>query len=198
MKNHYSLTRTFCFLALLFLSKSILAQRPTINSFSPTNGPIGTSVTILGTNFNATAAQNIVYFGATRATVTAASATSLTVTVPSGATYKAITVLNNTTHLTGSSAAPFNVTFTGGAINTATFDPKVDLLLSADIGDPSAILISDLDGDGKSDLVVCHYYYGFLSRSIIISVFRNTSSSGTITAGSFASKVDFTINGILA
>jgi len=49
-------------------------------------------VTIAGTNFNTTAANNIVYFGATRATVTAATATGLTVTVPAGATYKPISL----------------------------------------------------------------------------------------------------------
>lgn len=45
------------------------AQVPTITSFSPTSGPIGTTATITGTNFNTTAANNIVYFGAVRATV---------------------------------------------------------------------------------------------------------------------------------
>ena len=33
---------------------------PTITSFSPTSGPIGTTVTITGTNFNTTAANNVV------------------------------------------------------------------------------------------------------------------------------------------
>ena len=43
-----------------------------------------------------------------------------------------------------------------------------------------------MDGDGKSDLVV-------VSRDInTVSVFRNAGVSGSITAGSFASKVDFT------
>jgi hypothetical protein len=59
-----------------------------ITSFTPATGAIGSSVTITGTNFNTTAAQNIVFFGATKAVVTAASATSLTVTVPLGATYQ--------------------------------------------------------------------------------------------------------------
>ena len=43
-------------------------------------------MTITGAGFNATAAQNVVFFGATQAAVTAASPGSLTVTVPLGAT----------------------------------------------------------------------------------------------------------------
>ncbi|MEP1779247.1 LamG-like jellyroll fold domain-containing protein, partial [Reichenbachiella sp.] len=76
------------------VSVSIAPQPvPTISSFSPANGPIGTEVTITGTNFDATPANNIVFFGAAKAAVTAATSTSLTVTVPAGATYEPITVL---------------------------------------------------------------------------------------------------------
>ena len=46
----------------------------TITSFSPTSGLVGTEVTITGTGFDATSANNVVYFGATAASVTAASA----------------------------------------------------------------------------------------------------------------------------
>ncbi len=57
-------------------------EPPTISSFSPTSGLIGTTVTITGTNFNTTASNNVVYFGAVKATVNSASSTSLNVTVP--------------------------------------------------------------------------------------------------------------------
>ena len=43
---------------------------PVITSFTPTSGPSGTTVTITGTNFNTTASNNIVWFGAVQATVT--------------------------------------------------------------------------------------------------------------------------------
>jgi hypothetical protein len=65
---------------------------PVITSFSPETGTVGTTVTITGSGFDPTPANNIVYFGATRAVVSAATATSLTVTVPYGATYQFITV----------------------------------------------------------------------------------------------------------
>src|SRR5471030_1472542 len=100
MKNIF--TKTLPLIVIAFFSVSrVMAQAPTITSFTPASGPVGTSVTITGTNFNATAANNIVFFGATMATVTAASTTSLTVTVPAGATYQPISVLNGATALTG-------------------------------------------------------------------------------------------------
>src|SRR5471030_1583932 len=86
-----------------------LAATPAITSFSPASGPVGTSVTITGSGFNTTAANNIVFFGATVAQVTSASATILTVIVPAGATYQPISVLNGGTQLTGYSAKPFVV-----------------------------------------------------------------------------------------
>ena len=69
------------------------AQVPIITSFSPVSAKPGDAVTLTGTNFNVTPGNNIVFFGATRATVTAASAMSVTVTVPSGATYAPLTLL---------------------------------------------------------------------------------------------------------
>ncbi len=57
---------------ILLCSGLAEAQTPTITSVSPNAGSTGTAVTITGTNFNTTAANNIVYFGATKATVSSA------------------------------------------------------------------------------------------------------------------------------
>ena len=176
------------FIAVVFTLLSVglaYAQVPTITSFSPKSGNIGTSVTITGNNFNATTNQNIVFFGATKATVTAASTTSLTVTVPTGATYEPITVLNLGTTLMANSAVPFRVTFAGGAISATSFDAQVNFVsdsVNAKVG------IGDLDGDGKPDLVVTNV------GSNKISVFRNISSNGSISSSSFENRVDFTTN----
>jgi hypothetical protein len=64
---------------------------PTITGFSPTKGSAGTSVTISGTNFQ-TQADDAVYFNSALATITAASATSLTATVPTGTSSGRISV----------------------------------------------------------------------------------------------------------
>src|SRR6188474_809576 len=74
------------FIAVLFMASGLYSQ-PVINSFSPASGPVGTTVTITGSNFNTTASRNIVYFGATRAVVSNSTLTSLAVTVPAGSTY---------------------------------------------------------------------------------------------------------------
>jgi sugar lactone lactonase YvrE len=65
---------------------------PTLTGFSPTSGTVGTTVTLTGTNFSTTVASNLVKFNGTTATVTAATATSLTVSVPAGSSTGKITV----------------------------------------------------------------------------------------------------------
>ena len=186
MKRIISKKLIVCYLSLFLINLSLLAQ-PTITSFTPTSGTVGTSVTITGTNFNTTDVNNIVFFGATRATVTAANATSLTVTVPTGATLAPISVLNTGTALSAYSLAKFTPTYSpnNGSITTTDFDPKKDYAAPAS-GNPAGRAIGDIDGDGKPDMLVVNYGIG------TISIFRNTGSSGTI---SFATKVDFSING---
>ena len=54
------------FVSFVVLSLSVIAQVPTITSFSPASAEVGASVTITGTNFDATPANNIVYFGSVK------------------------------------------------------------------------------------------------------------------------------------
>ena len=185
-QSKYTLPVRFI-LSVLFLvfSLNIMAQ-PVISSFSPSGGVIGTSVTITGSGFNTTAAGNIVYFGATRATVTAATATSLTVTSPAGASYQPISILNTSNNLTGYSAQPFNTIFNSGSgqpISASSFNALVNFTTGTNPF--SIVAVSDIDGDGKPDLIVANEY------SNTFSVLRNTSSVGSITTASFAAKVDF-------
>ena len=56
-----------------------------ITSISPTSAPVGSSVVITGTAFNATPSSNTVTFGTIPAQVTGATTTSLTVVVPANA-----------------------------------------------------------------------------------------------------------------
>jgi uncharacterized protein (TIGR02145 family) len=161
-----------------------LPAPPTITSFTPASGPVGTTVTITGTNFSMVAA-NTVWFGAVKATVTSTSPTQLVVTVPLGASYQPISVLNTATGFTAYSSAPFNVTFPSTRILDGTaFEAVVDFSTGT-ATNPDNIAIRDIDGDGKPDLAVTNY------TSSTVSVFRNTSTSGSITTGSFAAKVDF-------
>ena len=170
----------------LFLFALEANSQPIINSFSPLNGPVGTTVNIVGSNFSADTSSNVVFFGATRANVLNASPTNLTVVVPIGATYQPISVVNTLTNLIGNSVLPFEVTYNNGIgqlIATSSFSPKVDFTTGAN---PSGIVaVADIDGDGKPDMVV-------VNRSTnTFSILKNTSSSLTIGKTSFASKVDF-------
>ncbi|HYK45337.1 MAG TPA: FG-GAP-like repeat-containing protein, partial [Parafilimonas sp.] len=211
----------------LFLALRRNPPPPTITSFSPSSGPVGTSVTITGTNFNSDITQNSVYFGAAKAIVTAATSTSLTVTVPPGSTYENISVCDTRHNTTGFSSRPFIVTLDEGAI---TFNPKTKVyegfpygITAADVdGDgltdlvspsggnllilpnsssngnlsfnspvvltvgsfPYAVAFKDINGDDKADLIVAN------KDADNVSVFKNTSQPGNI---SFAAKQDFAV-----
>ncbi|MCT7313304.1 IPT/TIG domain-containing protein [Ralstonia sp. CHL-2022] len=59
---------------------------PTISGFSPAIGVVGTTVTVSGTNFRATASENSLQFNTRSATVAAATATTLSAAVPASST----------------------------------------------------------------------------------------------------------------
>jgi YD repeat-containing protein len=63
-----------------------------IYQLSPTSGAVGSSVTVYGTGFSATPSQNAVSFNGTGATVTASTATTITTSVPTGATTGTVSV----------------------------------------------------------------------------------------------------------
>ena len=66
---------------------------PTITSFTPSVGPIGTTVTVTGTNFETVPTQNRLTFNGGRAVVGSATATSLGTTVPGTGTSGRLTVV---------------------------------------------------------------------------------------------------------
>lgn len=179
-----TMIQKLCILLSACLIGSFLsAQVPSITSFAPTSGPIGSTVTITGTNFNTTAADNVVYFGPVKATVNAATATTLTVTVPVGTNYQPITVLNTASGLKAQSRLPFNVTFSSGlSISAMNFAAKVDSVTATR---PSGLATGDMDGDGKPDLVMGH------SVTQSIRIYRNNSTGNTV---SFRSKANLTLN----
>lgn len=160
---------------------------PTITSFTPSAAPVGSTVTITGSNFNAAASGNTVYFGAVKAPVTSATTNSLTVTVPAGATYQPISVTNTSRGLTGFSSKSFATTFSnpfGTGIPANYYNPPVDILT----GRYQYLTLGDLDGDGKPDLIATG-----ISNGKFVSVYRNVSTTGSITASSFAPRVNFPV-----
>jgi hypothetical protein len=88
---------------------------PTITSFTPAAGPVGTSVTISGTNFTGATA---VRFNGVTASFTVNSATSIQAIVPAGATSGPISV--TTPGGTATSASAFTVTASAPTITSFT------------------------------------------------------------------------------
>ena len=175
-RNHF-----FSLLVICLFGQQLTAQVPTISLVAPASGIVGTTITITGTNFSATPANNTVYFGAVKATVSAAAAASLTVSVPAGATYQPITVTVN--NLTAYSPQPFTVTFAGGnTLGTNSFVPATYFNTGSW---PESEAAGDLDGDGRADIVTMN------SFDYTMTILQNNSIPGTI---SFAPKIVFSNN----
>jgi len=79
---------------------------PTISSFTPASGPVGTAVSITGTGF--TGASKVTFNGTSATTFSVGSDTSISATVPTGATSGPIAV--TTGGGTGTSGTSFTVT----------------------------------------------------------------------------------------
>ena len=170
-----NLIRTIFFVVTAIVNYQTAAQ-PIISSFSPDSGPVGTIVTIFGSNFSTVADSNIVYFGNIRAAVTAASDTSLIVTSPASATTLPISVTRG--GLIGFARIPFYTTFTNYGTSGKVLGPQVKIPVSVKMDQLQA---SDVDGDSKLDVV------GINNTLSGFSVFKNTSTIGNI---SFGTRID--------
>ena len=166
--------------AMAFLLTAMISRaQPSISGFTPASGPVGTSVTITGAQFDPTAANNIVYFGGARAVVTGATSTSLTVKAPPGSTYQPITV---TSHgMTAVSVNGFLVTFTGAVnvFSASSFAEPQKAKVGTNIYPyfiRSDYAVGDIDGDGKPDIVT-----GNSGSGLGLQVYRNTSAVDSIT-----------------
>src|SRR6185369_8464489 len=94
-----------------------------IIEFTPNSGPAGTQVTIYGTSFSTTPSSNTVSFNGAAATVTSATSTQLTATVPAGASTGPITV--SAPGGSAVSATSFVVTGSTSAPSIISFNPTV-------------------------------------------------------------------------
>jgi YD repeat-containing protein len=94
-----------------------------IISFAPQSGLVGSTVTISGTAFSPTPSQNTVQFNGTTASIVSASATSLVVTVPTGATTGPINV--STSAGSVSSGSNFTVSANSGVPSITSFTPNM-------------------------------------------------------------------------
>jgi len=168
------LLKFYAFLSLVSISQ------PTISSFSPQSGQIGSTVIITGNNFASDPSGNIVKFGRIKANVVSATSTSLSVKVPVGATFHPITVTTN--YLIATSQQPFRVSFGDQlTLDSNSFAPRENFHWISPTGfidGPRGLEPIDVNDDGKIDLVAKD------GRSYQIgSVLRNQSTNGSITYG---------------
>lgn len=177
-----SVKQIYLFIFLLLIGGHVSAQ-VIITGISPAKGEVGSTVTISGSSFNTIPSNNVVWFGAAKATVTGGDALKLIVKVPPGATFSPLSVLNTATGLSAYSINSFLPTYSPntGNISVADFAGKQSHITSSG---PKAIVISDLDGDGLPDIAVA------TTISDVISVLRNTSVPGALT---FAARADFLV-----
>lgn len=168
-------------IAAFFLVSISAFSQPTISSFAPESGPVGTSVIIMGSNFDPVLDNNIVFFGATQANVLAATASQLTVEATIGSTFQPITVLVG--GLVAYSSKPFIITFEDPGLSEKSFAPYIDFQAGSF---PNSTVVADLDLDGFPDLVTAN------KSGSSISVFKNiTSANESI---NFLQKVDLSTN----
>jgi hypothetical protein len=169
--------KRFICVSIIFFSLVVSAQAqtdPVISLFSPLTGDAGETVIITGNNFNTTASNNIVFFGATKAIASAATATSLTVTVPSGATFGALTLVDLSINKTINSKKFFTPTFSPSKGTLTAADFSTEQSFSTGTTEPNKIAATgDLDGDGKPDIIIAD---DGGKKTLIL---RNTGANGT-------------------
>jgi hypothetical protein len=116
------ISATFLLIGILVAlpgADAAFAAAPTISSFSPTSGPVGTSVTIHGNNFSGPDVASVT-FNSASATFTIDNAQRITATVPAGATTGPIAL----TSPDGTATSSTNFTVTGaGAPTITSFNP---------------------------------------------------------------------------
>ena len=118
---------------------------PSITSFGPTSGPVGTEIFITGKNFSTTAANNTVKIGSIAATVTSATTTEIFITVPSGATSGAISVTVGDKTDTG---GIFTVTE-----STTPTSIALDMVSLAIYTNDTAALVATVTGDDSNNTI---------------------------------------------
>ncbi len=152
---------------------------PTITSFTATSGFVGASIQIVGTGFDPIPGNNIVKFNGVPATITSSSATSLTVTVPTGATTGTITVTSN--GMTASSTTPFVV------LNVPT-------IISFTPSQGPVGTVVTLTGKNFSDLPASNIV-AFNSVSAVVTASTATSITTTVPAGASTGPITISVNG---
>lgn len=154
---------------------------PTIISFAPTTGPVGSTVIINGTNFSPTHTNNLVAFNGTTAVVTASTTTSITTSVPIGATTGTITV----TVAGNTATSATNFTVTAASLPTITsFTPT-----SGPISTTVTITGTNFSTTPANNLVA------FNGTSAVVTASTATSITTSVPTGATTGTITVTVVG---
>jgi sugar lactone lactonase YvrE len=156
----------------------VVTPQPTITSLDVTEGTANTTVVITGTNFSATISDDLVYFNAVQATVTAATTIQLTVTVPANAGTGVVTVKVGGKEATGP-------TFTYLAALTIT---------SLSVSQGAMNTPVTITGTGFST-VVAHDVVTFNGKSATVTAATSTQLSVTVPVGAGTGNVIVQVDG---
>lgn len=154
------------------------AAAPTIASFDPTSGPIGTSVEIAGTGFNDSSVVTAVTFDGRAATFSVDSNIQITATVPAGATTGPIAVTDSE----GTATSTTNFTVTPSPVPAITsFDPT-----SGPVG--TSVEITGTGFTGATAVT-------FDGTSATFTVDSDTQITATVPAGATTGRIAVTTPG---
>jgi len=175
-------------------------QTPTITSFSPTSGTVGTSISVTGTNLNG--ATSVSIGGVAAGTFSVVSATSVTVTVPASAVTGKIAIATPR----GSATSAGNFIVSAAAPTIATVSPT-----SGKVGTSVALTGTNFAGATSVKFNGTTATFSVTDASHISTTVPNGATSGTISVttpggtatspGSFtvttsSSGLDLTIDGL--
>ncbi len=155
---------------------------PSVTSVTPNAGPVGTQVTIAGTNFGASqGASTVTFNGASAGTATSWSISSITINVPAGATTGGVVVT------VGGVASNNNIAF------TVTTAPHISSLspTSGPVGTQVTITGANF---GSSQGTSTVSFNGATPRSIIN--WSATSITAAVPSGATSGNVVVTVNGV--
>jgi hypothetical protein len=153
---------------------------PILTSLSVPSGPVGTTVILTGSNFGATQGTSLVTFFGTAATASSWSATSITVTVPAGASSGQVQVI------VGGFAS-------NGIVFTVTPPPPVLTSLNFNTGPVGTAVTVSGTNFGATQGASTVAFNGLLATALSWSA---TSIATTVPVGATTGPVTVTVGGV--
>ncbi|MGI9544308.1 MAG: FG-GAP-like repeat-containing protein [Cyclobacteriaceae bacterium] len=147
------------------------AQTPIITSIDKDHGAVNDTVAISGSGFGNSTLGVKVFFGAAESSVLTVVDNLIQALVPGGSTISSISVTNIASGHIGYSSDLFFISFGGSGFDPSLLDGQFDFAAQNGLFD---LVMVDIDGDGKNDVVTSHQLSNF------VNIYRNTSTLSTV------------------